>query len=143
MIEFTDPCVHESGSFISRDDVLKFAYLTNDLNAIHVDDDTAIALGFERAIVHGMLVGSFISTALTDYFGQGTIYVRQNLKFVKPVLVDSVIVIKLQNPIVNVKGRTELDTNIWIENKRRKGGEDFIDYVLAVIARAECIPGNK
>lgn len=142
-MEWHDHHVHESGVFISAEDVLKFAYLTNDLNPIHLVDSAAQALGFERAICHGMLVASYISTAISDCFGEGSIYVNQTLKFVKPVPVNSEIIIKLQNPIVNTKQRTEVQSNIWLQLKQRKGGEDFYTQELVVIGRSEFIPGKK
>ena len=142
-MEWADPHVHESGAFISNEDVLKFAYLTNDLNPIHLVDSAAVEKGFERAICHGMLVASYISTALSDHFGEGTIFINQSVKFIKPVLVNSEIVIKLQNPIVNVKGRTEVQSNIWVQTKKRKGGEDFYVQELVIIGRSEVIPGVK
>lgn len=142
-MEWTDPHVYESGAFISEEDVLKFAYLTNDLNPIHLIESTAKALGFERAICHGMLVASYISTALSDHFGEGTVYINQTAKFIKPVLVNSEIVIKLQNPVVNAKGRTEVQSNIWVQTKKRKGGEDFYVQELVIIGRSEVIPGVK
>ena len=142
-MNWNDPHVYESGAFISDEDVLKFAYLTNDLNPIHLVESAAIAFGFERAICHGMLVASYISSTLSDYFGEGTIYINQTVKFIKPVLVNSEIVIKLQNPIVNAKGRTEVQSNIWIQTKKRKGGEDFYTQELAIIGRSEVIPGKQ
>ena len=142
-MNWDDPHIHESGAFIGEEDVLKFAYLTNDLNPIHLVNSAAEVLGFERAICHGILVASFISTALSDCFGEGTIYVKQDVKFIKPVLVNSVIAIKIQNPITNEKGRIEVQSNIWVQTKKRKGGEDFTIQDLAIIGRAEVIPGKK
>jgi len=143
MANWDDPFVHESGAMLDRDAVLKFAYLTNDLNTIHFIDADAQALGFERAICHGMLVASFISTALSDCFGEGTVYVDQHVKFIKPVLVDSYILVRLQNPVVNAKGRIELQTNVAIENVKRRGGVNHKTYELALIGEAEIIPGKK
>ena len=142
---FTDPCVYEQGTFISADSVLRYAYLTNDVNTIHIVDADAVKAGFERAIVHGMLTASFISSALTDHFGEGTIYVAQNIKFIKPVLINSVIIVKLFNPfkISETSRKISLDTMIWIENKKRKGGVDSIEHELCVIGNALIIPGKK
>ncbi len=142
-MEWSDPHIHQSFAFISDQDVLKFAYLTGDLNTVHLDNSVAQQLGFERAICHGMLVASYISSALTEYFGLGTIYINQNTKFIKPVLVNSEIIIKLQNPIINQKGRTEVQSNVWAQTKNRKGGENFLVQNLAIIGRAEIIPGKK
>ena len=142
-MNWDDPHIFEAGTFISADDVLKYAYLTNDLNPIHLIESAAKEVGFERPIAHGMLVASYISSTLSDYFGEGTVYVAQSVKFIKPVYVDSEIAIKLQNPTLNLKGRTEVQTNVWLKTKKRKGGEDFFIQDLVIIGRAEVIPGKQ
>jgi 3-hydroxybutyryl-CoA dehydratase len=43
-------------------------------------------------IVHGFLVASLFSTILgTKMPGEGSIYVKQNMKFVKPVYIDDTV----------------------------------------------------
>ena len=143
MANWDDLFIYESGALLDREAVMKFAYLTSDLNTIHIIDGDAQALGFERSICHGMLVAAFISPALTDCFGEGTVYVDQHVKFIKPVLVDSYILVRLQNPVVNAKGRIELQTNVAIENVKRRGGVNHKTYELALIGEAEIIPGKK
>lgn len=70
----------------SAEDVRRFADLTGDLNALHLDDSEGKRLGFDGRIVHGMLTSSLISRLLgTQLPGRGTIYLSQSLKFLKPV----------------------------------------------------------
>lgn len=70
----------------TREDVVNFAELSTDNNPIHLDKDYAEASIFKKNIVHGMLVSSLISSVLgTKLPGEGTIYMGQELKFLKPV----------------------------------------------------------
>jgi 3-hydroxybutyryl-CoA dehydratase len=72
-------------------DLIDYVRATNDSNPIHCNDEHT-ATRFKGKIVHGMLVGGLISAVLgTKMPGHGTIYVSQNMKFIKPVYVDESI----------------------------------------------------
>jgi 3-hydroxybutyryl-CoA dehydratase len=72
-------------------DLMDYVRATNDSNPIHCNDEHT-ATRFKGKIVHGMLVGGLISAVLgTKMPGHGTIYVSQNMKFIKPVYVDESI----------------------------------------------------
>lgn len=79
----------QSGSFskiISSEDIISFSEIVGDTNPIHLDVMAAKNMGFDKRIAHGMLTGSLISAVLGTVFpGMGTIYLEQNLKFLKPV----------------------------------------------------------
>ena len=81
--------VGDSGSFtktISEADVYGFAGISGDFNPAHVNAVEAEKGIFGERIAHGFLVGSLISTVVgTVLPGPGTIYMGQNLKFLKPV----------------------------------------------------------
>ena len=81
--------VGDSGSFtktISDSDVYGFAGISGDFNPAHVNAVEASKGIFGERIAHGFLVGSLISTVVgTVLPGPGTIYMGQNLKFLKPV----------------------------------------------------------
>lgn len=71
---------------ISDSDVRQYAEACGDLNPIHLDEEYAKKSKFGRRISHGMLTGSLISNCIgTKFPGEGSIYLSQNLKFVKPV----------------------------------------------------------
>lgn len=73
---------------ITEADILDFARVSGDYNPIHVDKDKASKSIFGHQIAHGMLVASSISAILgCKYPGEGTIYLEQNLKFLKPVYI--------------------------------------------------------
>lgn len=67
-------------------DVRTFAALTGDVNPAHVDQDFAEATVFKGRVAHGMLTASLVSAVLgTRLPGPGTIYLSQELKFLRPV----------------------------------------------------------
>lgn len=69
-------------------DVANFAELSTDNNPIHLDKEYAAGTMFKKNIVHGILVSSLISSALgTQLPGEGSIYMSQELKFMKPVYI--------------------------------------------------------
>ncbi len=72
----------------SAEDVANFAELSTDKNPIHLDKEYAEKTFFKKNIVHGILVSSLISSALgTQLPGEGSIYMSQELKFLKPVYI--------------------------------------------------------
>lgn len=82
---------------VKKEDVEKFAELSGDYNPIHLDENYAKETRFGKCIAHGMLSGAYISSILgTDFPGEGTVYVSQNLKFVRPIYIGADIKIKLE-----------------------------------------------
>lgn len=84
----------EKGQKLSKDvtiyasDVYKFVEITGDTNSVHFG---------ENAIVHGMLVASFISTMIGMHLpGDGAIWVRQTLSFLSPVYVSDTITVQAE-----------------------------------------------
>lgn len=79
----------ESASFtktITETDVVLFGGLSGDLNPAHFDEVSAQASQFKGRIAHGALVASLISSVLGMKLpGEGTIYLKQESNFVKPV----------------------------------------------------------
>ena len=71
---------------ITQKDIELFAAVSGDFNPVHLDPAFAETTMFKGVISHGMLPSSFISTVLgTQLPGPGTIYLKQSLKFTKPV----------------------------------------------------------
>ncbi len=92
--------IHEMnvGDFASRSltitdsHVTLFAGITGDFNPVHVDEVAASNSMFQQRIAHGMLTGSLFSTLLgTTLPGEGSIYLGQDLKFLKPVFINDTI----------------------------------------------------
>jgi acyl dehydratase len=74
----------------SQDEVNRFAEVTGDKNPVHIDPDFAAKSMFRRPIMHGMLSASLFSKVFGTLFpGEGTIYLKQSLNFLKPMYVDT------------------------------------------------------
>ncbi len=73
----------------SQKDVVNFAEATGDKNPIHLDEEYAKKTLFKRRILHGFLGGSIFSKVFGTLFpGEGTIYLKQNMSFYKPMFTD-------------------------------------------------------
>jgi 3-hydroxybutyryl-CoA dehydratase len=71
---------------ITQKDIELFAQVSDDQNPIHLDETYAKDQGFNSTIAHGILSASFISKILgMDFPGNGSIYLSQDLKFIKPI----------------------------------------------------------
>ncbi|HHT01444.1 MAG TPA: MaoC family dehydratase [Firmicutes bacterium] len=76
---------------LSEADVMLFAGLSGDFNAIHINADYAEQTRFGQRVVHGILTTGLISAALTK-IALGAIYLAQEVKFLKPVFIGDTIV---------------------------------------------------
>ena len=81
--------VGQSGSFsktLMQSDAYQFAGIVGDFNPVHMNEVEARNSIFGKQVCHGMLTASLISTVIgTVMPGQGSIYLGQTLKFLKPV----------------------------------------------------------
>ena len=88
MIEVNQTYTHEFS--YSQAQVNAFAEATGDKNPVHLDADYAAKTMFKRPIMHGMLCASLFSKVFGTLFpGEGTIYLKQSLNFLKPMYVDT------------------------------------------------------
>ncbi|MDO9237508.1 MAG: bifunctional enoyl-CoA hydratase/phosphate acetyltransferase [Aquabacterium sp.] len=79
---------------LTKADIELFAILSGDVNPAHLDEAYARDTPFHKVIAHGMWGGTLISTVLgTRLPGPGTIYVGQQLRFVRPVGLGDVITV--------------------------------------------------
>ena len=70
----------------TQQDIDLFAVISGDVNPAHMDPSYAQDDMFHRVIAHGMLSAGLISSVLgTRLPGPGTIYLGQELRFLKPV----------------------------------------------------------
>ena len=81
--------IGQSASFaktITEADVYMFAGITGDLNPAHINEEYAKNTMFKGRIAHGMLGASLLSAVLGMKLpGPGTIYLKQDIKFLAPV----------------------------------------------------------
>lgn len=111
---------------ITDEMVRSFSELTGDKNPIHLDDDYAKHSRFGRRIAHGMLVSSFISTIIaTDYPGEGSIYVNQELNFILPCYIGDKLVYRI-NEIEEENGKYTLSTLVFRDDICILSGKAFV-----------------
>lgn len=55
---------------VTQEKILRYAEASGDFNPIHVDEEYARRSPFGGTIAHGMLVLAYISSMMTDAFGQ-------------------------------------------------------------------------
>lgn len=71
---------------ITEADIVLFAGVSGDNNAIHINEEFARTTPFGGRIAHGMLTASVISAAVANRLpGPGAIYLDQKLSFRAPV----------------------------------------------------------
>ena len=106
---------------VSESDVYLFAGITGDFNPAHVDQQASEGTPFQGRIAHGVLSAGFISAVLAMKLpGPGTIYLGQELRFVKPVRIGDTVtalctvsqvdagrnIVKLDTTCTNQRGET-------------------------------------
>lgn len=71
---------------LTQKDIQLFSIVSGDMNPAHLDTEYAKTDIFHEIVGHGMWTGSLFSSLLGMQLpGLGTIYLSQNLKFLKPV----------------------------------------------------------
>ena len=71
---------------ITEADIVLFAGVSGDNNAMHVNEEFAAKTRFGGRIAHGFLTASVISAAVANRLpGPGTIYLGQQMRFKAPV----------------------------------------------------------
>lgn len=71
---------------ITEADIVLFAGVSGDNNAVHVNEEFAAGTSFGGRIAHGFLTASVISAAVANRLpGPGTVYLGQQMRFRAPV----------------------------------------------------------
>lgn len=103
---------------ITEEDIIKFSEVSEDKNLLHLDIEDAKKTIFKERIAHGMLSASLISAVLGNKLtGEGSIYLEQNLKFIKPVFLGDIITAKVEIPEIKDNNIT-LEINCYSQNNR-------------------------
>src|SRR5690554_195045 len=99
----------------SQQDVINFAEATGDKNPIHLNEAYAANSIFKRPIIHGFLGGSIFSKVFGTVFpGEGTIYIKQGLSFIRPMHVDTAYTATFTTLEVFPKeGRARIKTEVF------------------------------
>jgi 3-hydroxybutyryl-CoA dehydratase len=119
----------EFGKTISESDIYLYAGITGDFNPAHVNHVYAESTFFKTRIAHGMLSAGLISAVLANQLpGPGTIYLKQELRFLTPVRIGDTIIarvevielildknrVRLKTVCINQEGILVLDGEAWV-----------------------------
>lgn len=113
--------VGDNASFtktVTESDIILYAGVSGDFNPAHMDAEAAKNSMFGQRIAHGMLSAGFISNVLGNQLpGPGTIYMGQDLRFLKPVFIgDTVTATVTVSEKNEEKNRLKLDTVVTNQN---------------------------
>ena len=125
-MRYSDLVVGQTAEYskqVSDDDVMSFARITGDFNAVHVDETAAKKTRFGGRIAHGMLSAGLVSAAIANELpGAGSIYLAQTMRFTAPVRINDTITVTLTVTELLSKNRVKLSTVC-----RNQNGETVLD----------------
>jgi phosphate acetyltransferase len=125
---------------VGRDDIDLFAAVSGDVNPAHLDATFAATDMFGHIVAHGMWTGALISAVLgTKLPGPGTIYLEQDLKFLKPVAANDTITATVTVKEKRSPKRIVLFDTVCTNQK----GEKVLAGVATVIAPDRKIEWSK
>lgn len=118
---------------VSERDLILFASVSGDVNPVHLDEEFAAATPFKGRIAHGMLSGALISAAIAcELPGPGSIYIGQEMSFLRPVRLGDEIRIELEILEKLPKNRVRIATRVLNQE-----GKKTVDGVATVMAPTE------
>ena len=92
---------------LTAEEVDGFAALSGDDNPLHLDDDFARQHGFRGRVVHGMLLGAFLSKVVgTVLPGPGVLWLSQSIRWAQAAYVDDRIEVEVEITHVSPALRT-------------------------------------
>lgn len=121
---------------VGRDDIDLFAAVSGDVNPAHLDAAFAATDLFGHIVAHGMWTAALVSAVLgTRLPGPGTVYLGQELRFVKPVVPGDTITatVRVRDKAAE-KNIVTLDTTCT-----NQAGETVLTGVATVIAPGRVI----
>lgn len=127
---------------IRAEDVDGFAALSGDVNPLHLDDEFARRQGYRSRVVHGMLLGAYLSRVVgTVLPGPGVVWLSQDVRFVAPAYVGDTIEVVVRLAHKSEALRTlVLETTVF--NQRRDKlvtGEGK----MMMLAQTTSVPWNE
>ena len=117
---------------ITESMVNNFAKLTGDFSPIHMDEDYASTTTFQKRVVHGMLLASFLSKIDGMYLpGKHALYFSQSLDFRHPCFLGDTITIS--SVVIDKSSSTKI---LKIESKiTNQDGKILLSGIGRVIVR--------
>lgn len=118
----------ELSKTITDADIVLFAGVSMDSNAVHMDEEFGRSTPFGGRIAHGMLSASLLSAVLGNRLpGPGVIYMSQSLRFRAPVRPGDTVHAKVTvKEVIVEKCRVVLDTVCTVGDKVVIDGEAMV-----------------
>lgn len=114
---------------ITEADIVLFAGVSGDNNAIHTNEEFASSTPFGGRIAHGFLTASVISAAIANRLpGPGTVYLGQQMRFLAPVRPGDTV-----SAVVTVKSINLEKARVVLETVCRVAGKVVIDGEATVM----------
>ena len=115
----------ETTKTITDADIVLFAGVSTDFNAVHMDEEYARTTPFGGRIAHGMLSASLLSAVLGNQLpGPGVVYLSQSLRFRAPVRIGDTVHARVTvKEVIIEKSRVVLDTVCTVLDKVVIDGE--------------------
>ena len=106
---------------VTETDVVMYAGITGDFNPMHVNQAYAEKTRFGGRLAHGMLTAGLISAVLgTRLPGEGSIYMSQSLRFMRPVRIGDTITARIEViELLPDKQRVRLATSCRNQNQEK------------------------
>jgi 3-hydroxybutyryl-CoA dehydratase len=119
---------HQTEHVITEKDIELFAEVSGDRNPLHMDEEFAKQTPFGQRIAHGALTASYISGILgNDLPGPGSIFVGLNMRFRRPVLIGSLVIVKVEVTEMRERGnRVTLKVSCNVDGKAAISGEAMV-----------------
>lgn len=113
---------------ITEADIVLFAAVSGDNNAVHTNEEFAAPTIFGGRIAHGMLTASVISAAIAGRLpGPGAVYLEQKLSFRAPVRPGDTVHAKVAvKEIIIERGRVVLETTCTVRDTVVIAGEALV-----------------
>ncbi|MEQ1941915.1 bifunctional enoyl-CoA hydratase/phosphate acetyltransferase [Mesorhizobium sp. VNQ89] len=116
---------------VGRDDIELFAAVSGDVNPAHLDAAFAATGRFGDIVAHGMWTAALVSAVLgTELPGPGTIYLGQDIRFLKPVApgdtITATVTVREKRPDKRIVTLSTVCTN--------QAGEEVLSGSATVIA---------
>jgi 3-hydroxybutyryl-CoA dehydratase len=87
--------VHSFERVLTDDDMAIFGRLTGDQSPLHTDPDTARRLGFENALIYGLLAGSLISRLIGMWpLWENPLCLDQSFRYLLPLYPNETVTIR-------------------------------------------------
>ena len=119
---------HQTEHTITEKDIELFAEVSGDRNPLHLDEEFAKQTQFGQRIAHGALTASYISGILgNDLPGPGSIFVGLNMRFRRPVLIGSLVIVKVEGTEKQDRtSRVTLKVSCNVDGKAAISGEAIV-----------------